>query len=114
MAMTWVAAISLGVLILGLLMAPAFDVRLSRSVTNPLEVAALFLAVALVLSNAADYSPPGRPGDAHQVLGILSGIFGGLGLFCAVIGCARYALGKGLAPAVATAAPQVEERSRTT
>src|SRR5260370_39515389 len=53
MVMTWVATVSLGALILGLLLAPAFDVRLSRNAVNPLVVAGLFLALALALANAS-------------------------------------------------------------
>jgi hypothetical protein len=73
MIITWIAAISLGALILGLLLAPVFDVRLNRNVVNPLLVAGLFLAVGLALANAASYFRPMT--DPHEILGVLSGIF---------------------------------------
>src|SRR5262245_18051702 len=94
---------------------PAFDVRLSRCVTNPLVVATQFLGLALVLSNAAAHfpPPPGRDGESHQVLGILSGLFGGLGLFCAVIGCARYVRGVGSVPPAANVAAPPQDTERT-
>lgn len=91
MAMIWITVIFLGALVLGLLLAPALDVRLTRRVVNPILVAALLLVISLTLGNAASYAddrliPP---------LGVLGGILAGLGIFFVVLGCARFALSDG-------------------
>ena len=87
--MTWIAAIALLALILALLLAPAFDIRLTRRVITPILVGALFLAIALMLGNAQAYvaDPDGR-----AALGIFGGILAGLGLFFVVLSCARFAV----------------------
>ena len=97
--MIWISAVSLGLLILGLVLAPAFEVRLNRNVTRPLVVSALFLAISLAFANASSYFLilPGSH-DTNAALGIISGIMGALGLFFAVVGCARYASGAGEKP----------------
>ncbi len=87
--MIWIAAISLGSLILSMLIAPAFEVKLTKKITNPVLVAALFLALSLMISNAASYL---MDRGAVPALGTFSGILGGVGLFFMVLACVRFAL----------------------
>ena len=87
--MIWIAAISLGGLILSMLIAPAFEVKLTKKITNPVLVAALFFALSLMIGNAATYL---MDRDAVPALGIFSGILAGVGLFFVVLACVRFAL----------------------
>jgi hypothetical protein len=90
MTLTWIAALALGGLILALIIAPALDVRLSRRVANPIVIAALLLALALAMSNAAAYADDP---DARQTLAVLSGILIAAGVFVVVLASARFAAG---------------------
>jgi len=108
--MTWIAAVALGGIILALLMSPAFEVRLGREVVTPVLVAALLMALGLILGNAVAYA---GDVDAIQVLGIISGIVTGLGLFFVVLACARFAMSPraGAARGAQPASPPTEDRT---
>jgi MFS family permease len=90
MTLTWIAAISLGGLVLALILAPALDVRLSRRVANPIVVGALLLALALAISNGIAFTVDD---DAIQVLGVISGVLVAAGLFVVALAAARFAAG---------------------
>ena len=90
--MVWVAAGSLGALIIALLFAPAFEVRLTKRVVTPILVGAFLMVVGLVLGNALTYAPASDR-DVVMALGLLSGVATGLGLFAVIVACARFAMG---------------------
>jgi len=87
--MVLIPAIALGGLALGFLLAPLFEVKLTKRIVDPVVVAAIFFAIALVFGKAALYT---TDKVTESALGIVSGILGSLGLFLVVLGCARYAL----------------------
>ncbi|GIW91944.1 MAG: hypothetical protein KatS3mg109_2376 [Pirellulaceae bacterium] len=87
--MIWISGIALVGLAVALLLAPAFEVKLTKRVVNPIVVAALLLAVAFMLANAATYV---TDREVLVPLGMGSGIVGALGLFFVVVGCGRFAM----------------------
>jgi hypothetical protein len=90
--MILIPTIALGALILGFLVAPVLEVKLTNRIVQPILVAGLFFAIALMMGVAAS-CVAGE--GAVAALGVLSGILGGLGLFLVVVGCARLAMSQG-------------------
>ena len=88
--MVWVAAGSLGALIIALLFAPTFEIRLTKRVVTPILFGAFLMVVGLVLGNALTYA---TDREVVMALGVLSGIATGLGLFAVIVACARFAMG---------------------
>lgn len=87
-----IPAIALGALILAFLVAPVLEVKLTNRVVQPILVAALFFAIALMMG-VADSRVAGE--GAGPALGVVSGILGGLGLFLVLVGSARLAMSQG-------------------
>ncbi len=101
--MVWVAAGSLGALIIALLIAPAFEVRLTKRVITPVLVGAFLMVVGLILGNASAYA---TDHDVLMALAILSGVATGLGLFAIVVACARFAVGSAPTPPAPPSEPK--------
>lgn len=89
MATTSIAAISILVFALLLLLAPIFEVKLTKATVRPIVVAALLMAIAFVIGSIKEHVDHR---DIVPLLGIVSAVFVGFGLFLPVVACARFAI----------------------